>query len=192
MSRKTTDIATAHPGHTGGSTKGGRPTREIVADFAEYEAEMMATAKTLRAGIENGELRHTPQPTGTDIPDGDNSAPEGRLLARWALYRGRDRGLRKRKIRHAQKLQQSLRCEVCTFDFGDTYGPLGVGYVEVHHRFPLHASGPRETKLEDLALLCANCHRMCHRNHEGESWRTPDELRAEMREIAGHAASPAS
>ncbi|MEU3746168.1 MULTISPECIES: HNH endonuclease [Streptomyces] len=193
VSRKTTDIATAHPAHTGGSTKGGKPTQEIVADFVEHEADMMATAKALRVGIENGELCRSPHSANETTPDGDTSALEGRLLVRWALYRERDRGLRRRKIKHAQRLRQSLQCEVCSFDFGQTYGPLGVGYVEVHHRLPLHISGPRETKLEDLAFLCANCHRMCHRNHEGESWRTPDALRAELHGDAGHAAaSPAS
>ncbi|MFJ6349127.1 HNH endonuclease [Streptomyces sp. NPDC092046] len=193
VSRKTTDIATAHPAHTGGSTKGGRPTQEIVADFVENEAEMMAVAEALRAGITSGELRQTHDSATAASPDGGASALEGQLLARWTLYRERDRGLRGRKIRHAQKLKQSLRCEVCTFDFGETYGPLGAGYVEVHHRLPLHISGPRETKLEDLAFLCANCHRMCHRNHEGESWRTPDDLRSELRGTSGHAAaSPAS
>ncbi|GAA3395240.1 HNH endonuclease [Streptomyces roseoviridis] len=180
VSRKTTDIATAHPAHAGGSTKGGRPTREIVADFVRHEADMLAAAKALRAGIMSGELRHASESVAAPGPEGDSSALEGQLLARWTLYRERDRGLRERKIRHAQRLQKSLRCEVCTFDFGETYGPLGVGYVEVHHRLPLHVSGPRETTLDDLAFLCANCHRMCHRNHEGESWRTPDDLRTEL------------
>ncbi|MFD7975990.1 HNH endonuclease [Streptomyces sp. NPDC059071] len=193
VSRKTTDIATAHPAYTGSATRGGRPTREIVADFTEHEADMMAAAKALRTAIASGELRRSPESATALDPRGDASASEGQLLARWTLHRERDRGLRQRKIRHAQKLKQSLSCEVCTFDFGETYGPLGLGYVEVHHRLPLHISGPRETKLEDLALLCANCHRMCHRNHEGESWRTPDDLRAELRGSAAHAAaSPAS
>ncbi|WP_175408524.1 HNH endonuclease [Streptomyces sp. TRM64462] len=191
VSRKTTDIATAHPDYTGEATKGGRPTREIVADFLKHEAEMRAAAEALRVGIASGELHRVPaQPDEVD-EDGEASAREGRLLTRWALHRERDRGLRDRKIRQARKLNQPLRCEVCAFDFGKAYGPLGSGYVEVHHRLPLHVSGPRETRLEDLAFLCANCHRMCHRSYAGESWRTPDALRAE-RSATSHAASPAS
>lgn len=57
-----------------------------------------------------------------------------------------------------------LDCEVCGFDFYAVYGSLGTGFIECHHRIPLHlmkSSGA--TKLEDLALLCANCHRMIHR-----------------------------
>jgi 5-methylcytosine-specific restriction protein A len=34
---------------------------------------------------------------------------------------------------------------------------------EVHHRRPLaEASGPVTTRIEDLAILCANCHRAIH------------------------------
>ncbi|MFJ3096015.1 HNH endonuclease [Streptomyces hydrogenans] len=189
VSRKTTDIATAHPHHAGPMTKGGRATREIVADFLEHPSEMLAAARALREGVASGELHLIPAPVDeTDDPE-SLEAPEGRLLRRWALHRERDRGLRSRKIQHVRTLGQPLRCEVCTFDFGLTYGPLGAGYVEVHHVTPLYVSGPRKTRLEDLALLCANCHRMCHRSHAGQSWRTPDDLRKEIRLAAGHEAS---
>ncbi|MFI6417713.1 HNH endonuclease [Streptomyces sp. NPDC050842] len=192
VSRKTTDIATAHPDHTGSATKGGRPTREIVADFVARPSEMLSAAHALRAGIASGELHRAPvQPDEVD-EDGESSSREGRLLVRLALHRERDRGLRNRKIQQVRKLNQPIRCEACTFDFGATYGPLGADYIEVHHVLPLHVSGPSETRLEDLALLCANCHRMCHRNYAGEAWRTPSALREEMRAVTRHAASSAS
>ncbi|WP_143690324.1 HNH endonuclease [Williamsia sterculiae] len=35
-------------------------------------------------------------------------------------------------------------------------------------------SGAVRTTLDDLILLCANCHVMTHR---GATWKTPDELR---------------
>ncbi|MFF9429033.1 HNH endonuclease [Streptomyces sp. NPDC014746] len=192
VSRKTTDIATAHPEHLGPMTKGGRPTQEIVSDFLTHPSEMLAAASALRDGIASGELHRVPvQPDEFDEADGQG-AREGRLLLRWALHRERDRGLRSRKIRQVQRLNLPIRCEVCTFDFELTYGPLGANYVEVHHITPLYTTGPRETRLEDLTLLCANCHRMCHRSHEGQSWRTPDAVREEMRVAASHAASQAS
>jgi len=57
-----------------------------------------------------------------------------------------------------------LACEVCGFDFKAAYGELGEGYIEVHHTKPVHTLlAGTKTKLEDLALLCANCHRMAHR-----------------------------
>ncbi|WP_411110227.1 HNH endonuclease [Streptomyces sp. c-19] len=192
VSRKTTDIATAHPDHAGGATKGGRPTQRIVADFVEDPEGMLAAANALRASIASGELHDAPvQPDEVD-EDGESSAREGRLLVRLALHRERDRGLRNRKIQQVRKLGQPIRCEACTFDFGVTYGPIGADYIEVHHVTPLHVVGLSETRLEDLALLCANCHRMCHRSHAGEAWRTPEDLRETMRTAARHAASPAS
>lgn len=57
------------------------------------------------------------------------------------------------------------RCQVCHFSFEEIYGDLGKDYIEVHHLTPLsthlgaHATDPRT----DVAVLCANCHRMIHR-----------------------------
>jgi 5-methylcytosine-specific restriction protein A len=53
---------------------------------------------------------------------------------------------------------------VCGFDFKAVYGDIGEGYIEVHHTMPFHAMvAGTKIKLADLALLCANCHRMAHR-----------------------------
>ncbi|MFE9292721.1 HNH endonuclease [Streptomyces niveus] len=49
------------------------------------------------------------------------------------------------------------------------HGALGAECIDVHHLLPLHVAGPPETRLEDLALLCANCHHLCHRSHQGTS-----------------------
>lgn len=48
----------------------------------------------------------------------------------------------------------------------ETFGsPLGEACIEVHHR-ETHVAEMREghaTRLEDLMCLCANCHRIVHR-----------------------------
>jgi 5-methylcytosine-specific restriction enzyme A len=184
VSRKTADIATAHPDYTGTATRGGQPTRDVVADFLQHPAEMMTAVHAIRSGIASGELHHIqPQPDEAGDDEG-TTAREGQLLARWAIHRERDRGLRDRKIQQARRRGEAIRCEVCSFDFALAYGDLGSGYVEVHHKLPLHISGPTETKLKDLAFLCSNCHRMCHKSFRGESWRTPDALRTEMRKVS--------
>ena len=59
--------------------------------------------------------------------------------------------------------QGSTICEVCDFDFGSVYGKLGEGFIEVHHDPPLSLLN-RDTTLNDLHTVCANCHRMLHRN----------------------------
>lgn len=53
---------------------------------------------------------------------------------------------------------------MCDFDYVATYGPRGEDYIEVHHIVPLHLTGQRDVSLDELILLCANCHRMIHRN----------------------------
>lgn len=59
-----------------------------------------------------------------------------------------------------------LICQVCDFDFSQTYGELGKDYIEVHHLIPIsnfnseHHVNPKT----EMAVLCANCHRMMHRN----------------------------
>ncbi|PRH85456.1 hypothetical protein C5L14_20925 [Labrys okinawensis] len=57
-------------------------------------------------------------------------------------------------------------CMACGFDFEAVYGSWGAGFCEVHHLSPLGEaeSKPRLTNpLYDLAVVCANCHRMIHR-----------------------------
>jgi 5-methylcytosine-specific restriction protein A len=42
-------------------------------------------------------------------------------------------------------------------------GLRGKGFIEAHHTKPVETLvESSKTKLEDLALLCANCHRMVH------------------------------
>lgn len=54
-------------------------------------------------------------------------------------------------------------CECCGISFGDTYTPLGEDFIEAHHKVPLQqVKGEQETKIEDFAMLCPNCHRMVH------------------------------
>ena len=58
------------------------------------------------------------------------------------------------------------KCVVCKFDFEDTYGGWGKGFAEVHHLEPLSKSGEKKRIINpqtDLAVVCANCHRMIHR-----------------------------
>jgi 5-methylcytosine-specific restriction protein A len=68
-----------------------------------------------------------------------------------------------------------LRCEACSLDFRETYGDRGMGFCEAHHVNPL-SDDDREvlTLLDDLAILCSNCHRMIHR----KPFMTVEELRS--------------
>lgn len=57
-------------------------------------------------------------------------------------------------------------CAACGFDFGKAYGPIGAGYIEVHHLVPVSKMGGIYVvdPIRDLIPLCANCHAIAHRH----------------------------
>jgi 5-methylcytosine-specific restriction enzyme A len=98
-------------------------------------------------------------------------AVEGVLSARLVKHRSRERALRAAKLADfaINSTDGRLRCEVpgCGFDFEERYGELGRGFAHVHHLRPLsEATEPVQTRLEDLAVVCANCHAMVHAGGE--------------------------
>ena len=104
-----------------------------------------------------------------DDLDEEASAFEGKDRWRFIRHRKRERKFRELKIKAALLENDGrLRCEVpqCDFDFEKTYGKLGLHYAQVHHRIPLSAAPSTGMKvlLKDLAIVCANCHVMIHRN----------------------------
>lgn len=171
VARKTADITSRHPDYRGKPTNGNALDVEVMNDFLARPAEMTEVAQRIRDGLTTGEFQDL-SPAAEE--DDDYSAPEGRLLIRRHQSRERDKGLRKRKIDAVLRQGRRLACEACGFDFEATYGPRGAGYIECHHVVPLHKAGEGRTKLSDLALICANCHRMIHRR---APWPTPGELR---------------
>lgn len=68
------------------------------------------------------------------------------------------------KARNACIKHYGARCFVCKFDFEKTYGPIGKGFIHVHHLFDI--SLIRETyeidSVKDLRPVCPNCHSMLH------------------------------
>lgn len=101
-----------------------------------------------------------------NVFEGDSSSPVAKTEGGEKVYvstrRERDPELRKQAI-----IQHGLDCMACGFNFEQTYGELGEGFVEVHHVVPLSQSGKTDTDpKEDLVVLCANCHRMVHRKRE--------------------------
>lgn len=171
VSRKTTDIMTAHPDYPGAQTKGGRTTAEVVAAYLSDPDQYRQAAVELRQAERLG--RDVMDAVGAPAED-DADSIEGRVIHRLVRTRERDPKLRARKIKQALSQRGNLACEVCAFDFEQTFGDLGAGYAHIHHVVPLHASGEVKTALADLAVVCANCHVMLHR---GQQWKTPGQLR---------------
>lgn len=173
IARKTYDIATLHPDYEGEATKGGRHDKTVLQEYMMGTGRMHALAEDIRASLLNEASAALNNPEIEVL-----SAQEGTARAVTHLRRERDPKLRRAKISAMLTSGGNIRCEVCTFDFARTYGELGRDYIEVHHVRPLHDSGPVTTRLEDLALLCSNCHRMVHR---ARPWITPVELAAHIR-----------
>lgn len=103
------------------------------------------------------------------------SGHEGRVITRLHQSRERNSKIVKQKKDQVIKKTGKLECEVCSMDFSNVYGELGLGFAECHHINPLSFRDKNEeTKLSDLAIVCANCHRMIHRKRP---WLTLDDLK---------------
>ncbi|WP_177178005.1 HNH endonuclease [Citreimonas salinaria] len=89
-------------------------------------------------------------------------AEEGRANLRIHLRRERSR-----KLIEAFKAERpDASCEACGMRFSEIYGELGAGYIEAHHKVPVaQLKDGSKTKISDLAALCANCHRIIHKNN---------------------------
>jgi 5-methylcytosine-specific restriction protein A len=156
---------------TKGMTRGSKLDAEVFADFWERPDRLEQAADAIRANLEDASAAK-PLPDGPELEE----APEGRLLTR--VHRSRERNPALVKKKKAQVLQEKgrLACEVCDFDFFDVYGDRGKGFIECHHLIPVRDLRPgSRTKLNDLALLCANCHRMVHARSR---WLDLDDLRS--------------
>ena len=96
----------------------------------------------------------------------DASATEGQRYLRAHYMRERSSRLRQDKLRTFRKAHGALFCELCGYK-ASAYAPelFTDRAFEVHHKSPLaDAIEPVRTTLDDLAVLCANCHRAVHAN----------------------------
>lgn len=87
------------------------------------------------------------------------------------------------RARRACLAHHGYTCKACEFDFEATYGPLGRGFIHVHHLKPLALSkgAYQLDPIRDLVPICPNCHAMIHRE---ENPLTIQQLRARLRTSA--------
>jgi len=91
---------------------------------------------------------------------------EGAVTRRSLKHRTRSRRLRDAATAvFRQQNNGRLFCTVCGFDFEAVYGELGRDFIEVHHTEAIREGESVDLMmaLQRVALLCANCHRMVHR-----------------------------
>ncbi|MBP7527189.1 MAG: HNH endonuclease [Syntrophorhabdaceae bacterium] len=75
---------------------------------------------------------------------------------------------RNRLARRACIAHYGYVCSICNFDFYNTYGEIGKGYIHVHHKVPLAMikDNYRVDPIKDLVPVCPNCHAMLHANQK--------------------------
>lgn len=144
-----------------GLTRGGKEEEAVWNEFGQDIDRLNRTSDAIRAGATS----ITAQEVFTEVSSQDEEFAEGRILT--ALHKRRERSptLVRKKKAEVFRREGTLACEVCDFDFQARYGMLGTGFVECHHKAPLSSLKERvQTRLIDIAIVCANCHRMLHRS----------------------------
>ena len=113
----------------------------------------------------NGAWAYRPaaSPTMGQSADADIAAIEGEPRMFFHVRREREPRIAEAKRVASRNESGELECEACGFVAQHAYSGFAGDVAEVHHRRPLgEATGPVETTLDDLAILCANCHRAIH------------------------------
>jgi 5-methylcytosine-specific restriction protein A len=87
---------------------------------------------------------------------------EGRLLTTIHLRRERCQKLRS-KLLKKRRGDDQLSCDVCGCMSPVTPPEFEDAIFEVHHLVPLATRGVTKIRISDVALVCANCHRLFHR-----------------------------
>ena len=145
------------PDHAGKGLKAySKQDAAIFFEFANDRQQLHDLAEAIKAGI-------APTPEPLLISPEDMAAPEGAVLRRAHLTRERNQKLVTERKKQALKAGK-LCCEACNFCFEEMYGEIGLDFIECHHTAPVASLRPgQKTRIQDLALLCSNCHKMIHR-----------------------------
>jgi 5-methylcytosine-specific restriction enzyme A len=140
----------------------------VVHEFGTNPQQTKGLAHLIRTGIEaHGEIDYK--------LDEDIVFYEGRVITEVHKKRERHPSLRKKVLKNARQ-NVGIRCEVCGLESNNSFSET---MFEVHHVIPLAISDSFETKLKDLAILCANCHRLVHKGiAEKGKWLSIDEASA--------------
>ncbi|MCM1987509.1 HNH endonuclease [Methanococcoides seepicolus] len=84
---------------------------------------------------------------------------EGEQYITEAIFRKRNR-----KLIEQKKTDSDYRCEVCGMNYEEVYGEIGKNYIIAHHIEPIgNRDGSSPTTIDDIALVCSNCHNMIHK-----------------------------
>ncbi len=106
----------------------------------------------------------------SEIVNNDPFAFEGERKLEIHKSIERNRKLRNQKVSSFLEEHEKLFCELCHFNFIESYPFLSTDIIEVHHILPLASlSKAAIVKLSDLMLLCSNCHFAVHQGDAEEN-----------------------
>ncbi len=153
-----------------------RMDREIWEELGANPAEVARLAALIRLGIASEQGQAAPTPDEAE----DVEFYEGRLLTQKHMRRERNPALRRALFKTRKAV--GLQCEICGEAHASLPPDLRASAFEAHHLVPIASVGEGVTKLADVALLCAVCHRVLHRMISIERrWVGVEEARALMR-----------
>lgn len=165
VSMKLNNFKAIDPDYVGkGMDRYSKLDEEVFFEFQNNVIGLNKIAEQIKNTISDSELTKNLYRIGDDEEDEKLRVKEGKVIYKLHKHRERNPKLNKKKKDWYLKKYGKLDCEVCGFDFYEIYGELGKGFMECHHKTPLsQMEGESITTLNDLALVCANCHRMLHR-----------------------------
>lgn len=137
-----------------GFPKVSKTDRKVWEDFGDDPGRVALVAEVIREGLPEVDAMSL------DV-DREEEFAEGRLITARHFQRERSPQLR-HQLLELRKQVTSLRCELCECSAHPNLEEFSDAMFEAHHQIPLEL-GLRKTKVADLALLCANCHRIVHR-----------------------------
>lgn len=99
----------------------------------------------------------------TDLEE-EITGKEGRMLTRVHAYKERDRKFAAMAKKHYKtKNGGKLWCVACDLKPESLYDDKGERCIEAHHKIPIEELQPDSiTRVDDMAMVCASCHRVIH------------------------------
>lgn len=160
-----------------GFSKVSKTDRKVWQDFGDDPGRVALVAEVIREGLLDLRV------ISLEV-DREEEFAEGRLVTARHLHRERSPQLR-HQLLELRKQVASLRCELCECSAHPNFSEFSDAMFEAHHQMPLEL-GMRKTRVADLALLCANCHRIVHRvMRTYRKWLSVDDVKLILSERKG-------
>jgi len=143
--------------------------RKVWSDFGSQRDKVKDLAELIRCGVKVAESLQ-------DDFDSEEFV-EGRVITELHKRRERAPNVRKQLLASKRKTAK-LVCEMCDVGPRSADPRFEDAAFEAHHLLPIGMALERKTRLADMALLCATCHRYLHRAISiSQRWLTISEAR---------------